>query len=132
MPDVITEWRVKAERNPRDEPVGDGVDHGHVLVFQGDVRIIRANCISRVADKDPVIEGVIFYSVRAVIRVELDLGNDVEWTMLVSDVDGATSDVTDKDLAHILSDYNASSLGNVDEADNLVKLGIENNDVPIG
>src|SRR5712692_5436736 len=105
MPDIITEGGVKAERNPRDELVGYGVDHGHVLVFQGDVRIIRANCISRVADKDPVIEGVIFYSVRSVIRVELDLGDDVKWTMLISDVDGAILYVTDKDLANILSDY---------------------------
>src|SRR2546421_794513 len=96
--DVITEWGVKSERDLRDEPVGYGVDHGHVLVFQGDVGIIRANCISRVADKDQVIGRVIFYSVRAVIRVELDLSDDVEWTMLISDIDGATSDVTDKDL----------------------------------
>ena len=79
-----------------------------------------------------MIDRVIFYSVRAVIRVKLDLGDDVIWTLLISDVDGATSDVTDKDLANILSDYNASSLRNVDETDNLVKLGIENNDVPIG
>src|SRR6266851_5748196 len=120
MPDIITEGGVKAERNPRDEPVGYGVDHGHVLVFQGDVCIIRANCISWVADKDPVIDRVIFYSVRAVIRVELDLGDD------------AISDVTDKDLANILSDYNPSGLRNVDEADNLVQLGIEDNDIPIG
>src|SRR6266852_2072108 len=132
MPDVITEWGVKAERNPRDEPVGYGVDHGHVLVFQGNVGIIRANCISWVADKDPVIDRVIFYSVRAVIRVELDLGDDVEWTLLISDVDDAILYVTDKDLANILSDYNASSLRNVDETDNLVQLGIEDNNIPIG
>ena len=132
MPDVITEWRVKAERNPRDEPVGDGIDHSYVLVFQGDVGIISANCISRVADKDPVIEGVIFYSVRTVIWIELDLGNDVKWTMLISDVDGATLYITYKDLTNILSDYNASSLRNVDETDNLVQLCIKDNNIPIG
>src|SRR5260370_5156690 len=130
--DVITEGGVKAERNPRDEPVGYGVDHSHVLVFQGDVRIIGANYISWVADKDPVIDRVIFYSVRAVIRVELDLGDDVEWTLLIHDVDDASSDVTDNDLANILSDYNASSLRNVDETDSLIQLGIDDNDIPIG
>src|SRR5215469_10985219 len=130
--DVVTKWRVKAERDLGDEPVGYGIDHSHVLVFQGDVRIIRANCISRVADKDPVIDRVIFYSVRAVIWIELDLGNDVIWTLFISDVDDTISHVADKDLANILSDYHPSSLRNVDEADNFVQLGIEDNDVAIG
>src|SRR5215469_14070186 len=129
--DVVTKWGVKGERDLGDEPVGYGIDHSHVLVFQGDVRIIRANCNSWVADKDPMIDRVIFYSVRAIIRVELDLGDDVIGTLLISNVDEAISDVTDKDLADILSDYNASGLRNVDEADNFVQLGIEDNDIAI-
>ena len=51
--------------------------------------------------------------------------------MLINDVDDAISSVTDKDLANILSDQNARSLGNVDQTNNLVELGIEDNDIPI-
>src|SRR5258706_7900379 len=132
MPDVITEWRVKAERNLCNEFVSYGIDHCHVLIFQIDVRVIGANCYSRVADKDSMIDRIIFYSIWTICWVELNLGDDVKRTMLINNVDNTISNVTDKDLTNILSDQNASSLGNVDQANNLVELGIEDNDVPVG
>src|SRR6266487_1941148 len=131
MSDVITKWGVKAERNLGNELVGDGVDHSYVLILQGNIRVIGADCNSRVTNKDPVIDLVVFDSVRAIIRVELDLSDGVKRALLANDVDDALSGVTDKDLAKIGSDYNASSLRHVDETDNLVQLGVEDDDVPI-
>src|SRR5258708_95480 len=85
MSNVITEWRVKTERNLCNEFVSYSIDHCHVLVFQIDVCVIGANRCSRVADKD---------------------------------------------LTNILGDQTASSQGNVNQPNNLVKRGIEDNDVP--
>lgn len=73
-----------------------------------------------VGDEDPVIDRVVFYSIRAVQRVELDLGDDIIWTMLISDVDDAVIGVIDKDLAKVGNDDNARTLGSIDEANNLV------------
>ena len=78
-----------------------------------------------------MIDRVIFYSVWTVQRVELHLGNDVEWTMIVSDVDDAVIGVTYKDLANIRSDVNARTLRNINEPNNLVELRIEDNDISI-
>src|SRR6266849_3215435 len=120
VPDVITEGRVKTERDLCDEPVGYGVDHRHILIFQGHVCVIGVGWNAGVGDEDPVIDRVIFYSIRAIQWIKLDFGDDVEWTMLVSDVDDTVIGITDKDLAKVGSDDNASSLGSVDEANHLV------------
>src|SRR6266487_3048842 len=120
MSDVITKWGVKAERNLGNELVGDGVDHSYVLILQGNIRVIGADCNSRVTNKDPVIDLVIFDSVRAIIRVELDLGDGVKRALLANDVDDAVTGITDKDFVKVGSDHNSSSLGHVDEPNNLV------------
>ena len=60
---VITEWRVKTERDLGNELVSYGVDYSHVLVFQGGIRIIGVIWYSRVGDKDPVVDRIIFYSI---------------------------------------------------------------------
>src|SRR5436305_1740989 len=101
MSDVITEWRMNAQRNPGNELVGYGINHSYVLVLQGNIRVIGADCNSRVANKDPVIDLVIFDSVRAIIRVELDLSDGVKRALLTNDVDDAVTGITDKDLVKV-------------------------------
>ena len=120
MSDVITKWRMNAQRNPGNELVAYGIDHSYVLILQGNIRVIWADCNSRVTNKDPVIDLVIFESVRAIIRVELDLGDGVKRALLVNDVDNAVSSITDKDLVKVGSDHNAGSLRHADQPNNLV------------
>ena len=67
MSDVITEWRMNTQRNLCYELVGYGINDGHILIFQGYVRIIGVAWNSRVSNKDPVIDWIVFDSIRAVM-----------------------------------------------------------------
>ena len=120
VPNVIPKGRVKTERNLCDESVGYGVDHGNILIFQSHVCVIGVGWNAGDGNEEPVTDRVIFYSIRAVQSVKFYLGNYVEWTMIVSDVDDTVVRVTDKDLAKVGSHDNASILGDVDDSDNIV------------
>src|SRR5947209_1222255 len=60
MPDVITKWRVKTKGNLCNEFVVDSINDCHILILQGNICVIWADCNSRVTNKDPVIYLVIF------------------------------------------------------------------------
>ncbi len=52
MSDVIAKWRVKTKGNLCNKLIGDSINHGYVLILQGNIRVVRVSRNSWVGNKD--------------------------------------------------------------------------------
>src|SRR5689334_16247683 len=115
MSDVIPKWRMKTKRNLRNQFVSNSINHCHVLILQCNISIIRTDCNSRVANKNPAVNRIVLYSIRSITWVKLHLGNNVKRAMLIRNIDNAIPRITDKDFAKIRSYHDTGSLRHIDQ-----------------
>src|SRR5690242_367002 len=112
---VIPKWRMNAKGNLCNQLVGDSINHCHILILQCNISIIRTDCNSRVANKNPAVNRIVLYSIWSITWVKLHLGNNVKRAMLIRNIDNAVTRITNKDFAKIRGYYNSSSLRHIDQ-----------------
>src|SRR5579884_1899236 len=105
MPHIIAKGLMDANLKLANQLVGDCINYRHILVFEGNICIIRTDRHSWISDKNAMIDRVILNCIRTIRWVKLHLRQYIKWAMLTHYEDDTTSDIPNKHLAEIRSNH---------------------------